>query len=96
MDAKKTSKDFDDEEPELEKVQFKIILLGDGAVGKSSITMRFAEDQFEKVYKQTVGCDFFIRRLDVPPRHQVSLQIWLVRTHNIRLINSMMVVILCI
>ena len=87
MDAKKTSKDFDDDEPELEKVQFKVILLGDGAVGKSSITMRFAEDQFEKVYKQTVGCDFFIRRLDVPPKHQVSLQIWLVSTYYINVLS---------
>ena len=34
--------------------------------GKTSIAMRFADDQFSQVYKQTVGVDFFIRRLTIP------------------------------
>lgn len=66
----------EDEDEEIEKVQFKVILLGDGAVGKTSIAMRFAEDQFSQNYKQTVGVDFFIRRLHLPPKHQVALQLW--------------------
>ena len=48
----------------------------DGAVGKTSIALRFAEDQFSQAYKQTVGVDFFIRRLNIPPKFQVALQIW--------------------
>jgi Ras-related protein Rab-28 len=58
------------------KVQFKVILLGDGAVGKTSIAMRFAEDMFSQNYKQTVGVDFHIRRLNIPPKYQVALQLW--------------------
>lgn len=46
--------------------QFKVILLGDGAVGKTSIAHRFASDVFGKVYKQTIGVDFFLRRIDLP------------------------------
>jgi Ras-related protein Rab-28 len=65
-----------EKELELEKLQYKIILLGDGTVGKSSIAQKFSNDKFDKNYKQTVGCDFFIRRLDIPPKYQVSLQIW--------------------
>ena len=42
-----------------------MILLGDGAVGKTSIANRFTDDKFAKVYKQTVGVDFFSRRLQL-------------------------------
>ncbi len=50
-------------EEEITKYQFKVILLGDGAVGKTSIAMRFTNDAFSQNYKQTVGVDFFIKRL---------------------------------
>ena len=53
------------DEEDVISLQYKIILLGDGAVGKTSIATRFAEDQFNQKYKQTVGVDFFIRRLVV-------------------------------
>ena len=36
----------DDEEPE--SMQFKVILVGDGTVGKTSIAMRFTDDSFNK------------------------------------------------
>jgi Ras-related protein Rab-28 len=55
-----------DDEDDIKSMQFKVILLGDGAVGKTSIAMRFADDQFSQNYKQTVGVDFFIRRLNIP------------------------------
>ena len=35
----------------------KLILLGNGSVGKTSIISRFTDDGFAKVYKQTVGLD---------------------------------------
>lgn len=68
--------DEDDDEDEIISHQFKVILLGDGAVGKTSIANRFADDQFSQKYKQTVGVDFFMKRINLPPKHQVSLQIW--------------------
>jgi len=71
-----SSKAGADEEEETISCQYKVILLGDGAVGKTSIALRFSEDQFSQNYKQTVGVDFFIRRLSLPPRHEVALQIW--------------------
>ena len=46
--------------------QFKVIILGDGAVGKSSIAARFANDQFSQTYKQTIGVDFSIKKLQLP------------------------------
>lgn len=66
----------DDDLEEVEQLQFKIILIGDGAVGKTSIARRFSDDNFTQIYKQTVGVDFFIRRINLPPNKQVALQIW--------------------
>ncbi len=58
--------DSDNEEDDVVNHQFKIILLGDGAVGKTSIATRFSEDKFSQNYKQTVGVDFFIKRINMP------------------------------
>uniref|UniRef100_A0A7S1ABN2 Ras-related protein Rab-28 n=1 Tax=Noctiluca scintillans TaxID=2966 RepID=A0A7S1ABN2_NOCSC len=66
----------DGDESEPEYLQFKIILLGDGAVGKTSLAMRFCEDYFAKQYKQTIGLDFFIKRIVLPGDVHVCLQIW--------------------
>ena len=55
-----------DSEDEPESLQYKVILLGDGATGKTSIAMRFTEDQFGMQYKQTIGLDFFMKRLILP------------------------------
>jgi len=57
--------DSDDDE-ETETLQYKMVVLGDGAVGKTSICNRFAKDSFAKQYKQTVGVDFFLKRLVLP------------------------------
>ncbi|OQR88877.1 ras family GTPase [Thraustotheca clavata] len=51
---------------ELEQLQFKVIILGDGAVGKTSIAMRHTENTFSNVYKQTIGLDFYLKRLSLP------------------------------
>lgn len=55
-----------DDEEDFVSYQFKIILLGDGAVGKTSIASRIAEEKFSKNYKQTVGVDFFMKRISLP------------------------------
>ena len=55
----------DGDDDDIEIVQYKVIVLGDGAVGKTSICIRFAEDKFSQVYKQTVGCDFFVGKLEL-------------------------------
>lgn len=43
----------------------KLILLGNGSVGKTSICQRFKDDGFQKVYRQTVGLDFLEKRLEI-------------------------------
>eukprot|EP00483_Globobulimina_turgida_P002512 UN02516 len=60
--------------------QFKFVILGDGAVGKTSICHRFVEDHFANSYKQTIGLDFFVKRLTLNHPNgstvQVAMQLW--------------------
>lgn len=65
-----------DSEDEPEQLQYKVIIVGDGAVGKTSISMRFTEDYFSKSYKQTIGLDFFIKQLVLPGDIHVAIQLW--------------------
>jgi Ras-related protein Rab-28 len=50
--------------------------LGDGAVGKTSIATRFCQDHFSKPYKQTIGLDLFLKRLQLPTGPRATLQVW--------------------
>ncbi len=37
---------------------YKMVLIGDSSVGKSSLLRRFADDSFEESYLATIGVDF--------------------------------------
>ncbi|XP_056094804.1 ras-related protein Rab-28 [Rhinichthys klamathensis goyatoka] len=65
-----------DSEEEIQERQLKIVLLGDGASGKTSLAIRFAQEAFGKQYKQTIGLDFFLKRITLPGNLSVALQVW--------------------
>jgi len=54
---------------------FKTIVVGDGAVGKTAITYRYAVDKFQENYKMTIGVDFTIKREKVRDK-EVKIQVW--------------------
>ena len=54
---------------------FKLLLIGDSGVGKSSLLLRFAEDAYTDSYISTIGVDFKIRTIDLDGK-TVKLQIW--------------------
>jgi Ras-related protein Rab-28 len=53
-----------------------LAIVGDGSVGKSTITSAFKNDGFVKVYKQTIGVDFYEKQLQVRDNLSVSLKVW--------------------
>lgn len=58
---------------------FKIIVLGDGAVGKTSLTLRFSQGYFKEDYKMTIGVDFAVKTLRIDTNNgprTAKLQIW--------------------
>jgi small GTP-binding protein len=57
--------------------RYKIVMLGDGAVGKTAMTTRFTQNFFDADYKRTIGSDFAIKRLTIDDVDaQVTLQVW--------------------
>ena len=44
---------------------FKIILVGDNGVGKSSIIRRFCEGTYAQDMDTTIGVDFYLSEIDV-------------------------------
>lgn len=53
----------------------KLLLIGDSAVGKSSLLLRFCDDSFSPSFISTVGIDFKIRTIHMDGK-RIKLQIW--------------------
>ncbi len=56
--------------------RFKIILLGDIAVGKTSILTRYVENVYTNEYKCNVGVEFRVKSLFIDEKTGADLQIW--------------------
>ncbi|KAK3602871.1 hypothetical protein CHS0354_018730 [Potamilus streckersoni] len=56
--------------------QFRLILIGDSTVGKSSLLKYFTDGKFADACDPTVGVDFFARLIEVEEGVRVKLQIW--------------------
>ncbi|OXB74227.1 UNVERIFIED_CONTAM: hypothetical protein H355_011679 [Colinus virginianus] len=56
--------------------QFRVIMLGDSTVGKSSLLRRYTEGVFLDAVNQTVGVDFYVQFMELEPGLQVKLQFW--------------------
>jgi len=53
----------------------KLLLIGDSAVGKSCLLLRFADDTFTDSYVSTIGVDFKIKTINLNGK-VLKLQIW--------------------
>ena len=54
---------------------FKVIMLGDASVGKTSLTIRYISGSFLEDLKLTIGVDFYSKTTEFKD-HKVKLQIW--------------------
>lgn len=57
-------------------VTFKVIVIGDYGVGKTSLCRRFAKKTFTFEYKPTIGIDILVRQISLPYIGKAILQIW--------------------
>lgn len=58
-----------------EQYQYKLVLIGDGAVGKSSLRRTYLGKKFDKEYLQTIGADFALLKRTLKDI-QFSASIW--------------------
>lgn len=56
---------------------FKLLIIGNSSVGKTSFLFRYADDSFTSAFVSTVGIDFKVKTVF---RHEkrVKLQIWVI------------------
>jgi len=57
------------------EIAIKVVVVGNGAVGKSSLIQRYCKGVFTKDYKKTIGVDFLERQLKIN-EEDIRLMLW--------------------
>ncbi|KAL7164916.1 hypothetical protein ACSBR2_040750 [Camellia fascicularis] len=63
------------EKSEAEEYLFKIVVIGDSAVGKSNLLLRFARDEFNLHSKATVEVEFQTQVMELDGK-EIKAQVW--------------------
>ncbi|KAL8496214.1 hypothetical protein ACS0TY_020071 [Phlomoides rotata] len=58
-----------------EEYLFKVVVIGDSAVGKSNLLSRFARDEFDHNSKATIGVEFQTQVVDIDGK-EIKAQVW--------------------
>jgi Ras-related protein Rab-11A len=64
-----------DDESGGEEYLFKVVIIGDSAVGKSNLLSRYARNEFNMHSKATIGVEFQTQVMDIDGK-EVKAQIW--------------------
>ncbi len=59
----------------MNEYRFKLCIFGDAGVGKTTLIQRYLEGVFIATFRETVGMDFYLKKLDIDGK-KVSLQVW--------------------
>ncbi|KDQ15622.1 hypothetical protein BOTBODRAFT_31513 [Botryobasidium botryosum FD-172 SS1] len=58
------------------QLSFKLVLLGESAVGKSSLVLRFVKDQFDDYRESTIGAAFLTQIVTLDDGSTIKFEIW--------------------
>src|SRR5204863_8441821 len=63
--------------PEMQRIKTKVCLVGEAAVGKTSLIRRFVQDDFDDCYITTLGAKVTKREIvfNMPDRKQIQMDI---------------------
>jgi len=59
----------------VKQVLFKILTVGDGSVGKTTLLQRYVEGLFKEDQKMTIGVNFYLKRIQIRD-FDIALQLW--------------------
>jgi len=54
----------------------KVIIVGEAAVGKTSLVIRFVSNRFKKDYRSTIGTNIYSKEIELPRMENISLNLW--------------------
>lgn len=54
---------------------YKLLIIGDSSVGKSSLLLRFTDNKYQDSYISTIGVDFKVKTMNINDQ-VIKLQIW--------------------
>ncbi len=60
----------------IKKYTLKIIIIGDLAVGKTSLVKNFITGKFSKDYRSSIGTNIFIKKINLKNNVDTTLQLW--------------------
>ncbi|XP_019642316.1 PREDICTED: ras-related protein Rab-32B-like [Branchiostoma belcheri] len=66
----------------VQEMLYKVLVIGEFGVGKTSIIRRYTEGYFSPNYKLTIGVDFALKSLDWDERTKINLQLWDIAGHE--------------
>ncbi|KAA8527322.1 hypothetical protein F0562_034581 [Nyssa sinensis] len=66
---------MEDDEGGEQQYLFKVVIIGDSAVGKSNLLSRYARNEFNMHSKATIGVEFQTQTMDIDGK-EVKAQIW--------------------
>lgn len=58
------------------EVLFKVLIIGDPTVGKTSFVQRYVNNLFKRDYKMTIGVDFALKVVKWSDSKNIKLQLW--------------------
>ncbi|XP_039264384.1 ras-related protein Rab-7L1-like [Styela clava] len=61
---------------------YKVLVIGDVRVGKTSFVHRFVNNTFKENYKVTLGVDFALKTLELSDGQALKLQLWDIAGHE--------------
>ncbi len=65
----------------------KLVVLGEPAVGKTSLVKKFVSGQFSNDYRASIGTNLFITKVNIGDDIEVKIQLWDIAGHE-KWINS--------
>lgn len=58
------------------EIVFKVLILGDSGVGKTSLFHRFTNGNFTEAYKSTIGVDFSTKKITWDLKTNITINLW--------------------
>lgn len=63
-------------EDDRDVIAFKVLVVGESGVGKTSLVQRYTKGIFSEAYKATIGVDFASKRIKWNDKFDVRVQLW--------------------